>query len=50
MTRMIKILSIAGLSSVYLMQGACQITGDGLSIIPTVPGISQFFNLFGIRL
>lgn len=48
MTRMTKILSIAGLSSVYLMQGACQITGDGLSIIPTIGGLG--INLFGIRI
>lgn len=49
MTRMMKILCIAGLSSVYLMQGACQMTGDGLSIIPTIQ--DPFRNLFtGLRL
>jgi len=35
MTRLVKILSIAGLSSVYLMQGACTLGNNGFSIIPT---------------
>jgi len=35
MTRLMKILSIAGLSSVYLMDGACTMSGDGFSFIPS---------------
>jgi hypothetical protein len=34
MTRLIKILSVAGLSSVYLMQAPCTFTGNGFSLIP----------------
>lgn len=34
MTRLIKILSVAGLSSVYLMQTACTFAQHGFSIIP----------------
>jgi hypothetical protein len=45
MTRILKALSIAGFSSVYLMQGACTISGDGISILPTLPGISAITGL-----
>jgi hypothetical protein len=48
MTRMIKTLSIAGLSSVYLMQGTCSLSGDGLSILPTFPSVSALLASFGI--
>lgn len=34
MTRMIKILSVAGLSSVYLMQTTCAFADHGFSVIP----------------
>jgi len=34
MTRLMKILSVASLSSVYLMQTPCTFTGNGFSIIP----------------
>jgi len=33
MTRLIKFLTVTGLSSVYLMQVACTTTGHGFSII-----------------
>lgn len=36
MTRFLKILGIAGFSSVYLMQGACTISGDGISFLPNL--------------
>ena len=36
MTRIIKVLSITGLSSVYLMQGTCEMSGDGLSVLPNI--------------
>ena len=34
MTRMIKILLVTGLSSVYLMQAACTFADHGFSMIP----------------
>jgi hypothetical protein len=36
MTRFLKILGIAGFSSVYLMQGACTLSGNGVSFLPNV--------------
>jgi len=34
MTRLIKILSVAGFSSVYLMQTTCAFAEHGFSIVP----------------
>jgi hypothetical protein len=34
MTRLVKILSVAGLASVYLMQAPCTFAQHGFSIIP----------------
>jgi hypothetical protein len=34
MTRMIKLLFVTGVSSVYLMQGACTFAEHGFSMIP----------------
>lgn len=48
MKRFMKILGIAGFSSVYVMQGACQFTGHGFSVIPTVPSIQVFLRSLGI--
>jgi hypothetical protein len=45
MTRILKALSIAGFSSVYLMQTACSVSGDGISILPTLPGITAITQL-----
>lgn len=50
MTRILKVLSVMGLSSVYLMQGACQMGPDGYSIIPTVPSFAALLAQFGITI
>lgn len=34
MTRLVKILSVAGLSSVYLMQTTCAFAEHGFSVVP----------------
>jgi len=34
MTRLIKVLTVTGLSSVYLMQVPCSIAGHGFSVVP----------------
>lgn len=47
MTRLVRILSIAGLSSVYLMQMPCAYTKGGLSIFPKAWVGGSFSDLFG---
>ena len=44
MTRLIKFWTLAGLTSVYLMQGVCTRTGDGVhfNFLPNL------WNLFGL--
>lgn len=42
MKQIMRALSVVSLSSVFVMQGACTISGDGLSIIPTVPSLNVF--------
>lgn len=37
MTRIRKILVLAGLSSGYLLAGTCTMSGDGWSFLPTIP-------------
>jgi hypothetical protein len=49
MKRFIRVLTIASMSSVYLMQAPCTSTqggfgGNGLTIIPTVPSPSFFLQ------
>ena len=41
MTRFRKILLLAGLSAYLLAPGACTITGDGISILPSVQSMIQ---------
>ena len=37
MSRLLKLLGFAGMSSVYLMQGgACDLGGNGISILPNI--------------
>ncbi|MBI4582087.1 MAG: hypothetical protein HY718_20490 [Planctomycetes bacterium] len=36
MKRFMRVLSLAGLSSVYLMAGNCTMTGDGWSFVQTL--------------
>jgi hypothetical protein len=49
MRLILKAFSITGLASVYLMQGACTHTtgGNGISFLPTFPGIEDFTGIFG---
>lgn len=47
MTRMIKILSVAGLSSVYLMQTTCAFADHGFSIIPNGIIPNPFAGILG---
>ena len=49
MTRFIKILGLAGVSSVYLMQGACTISGDGISLLPNIQAmIAPYLAMIGL--
>jgi len=50
MTRMIKILCVTGLSSVYLMQAPCTFAGHGFSVVPNglIPNpFAGFLSVFG---
>lgn len=40
MKHVMRILGIATLSSVFVMQGACTISGDGISILPNLNPIT----------
>lgn len=49
MKRFINVLTVASMSSVYLMQAPCTSTipgegGNGLTILPTVPSLSTFLQ------
>ncbi|HOA73536.1 MAG TPA: hypothetical protein PLQ89_01540 [Phycisphaerae bacterium] len=49
MKRFMKVLTVASMSSVYLMQAPCTSTqggfgGNGLTIIPTVPSPVEFLQ------
>ena len=41
MTRFRKVLTLVGLSAYLLAPGACTVTGDGISILPSVQSIIQ---------
>jgi len=47
MTRFFKVLVVAGLSSVYLMQTPCTFAGHGFSIIPNGIIPNPFAGLIG---
>jgi hypothetical protein len=47
MTRLMKILSVAGLSSVYLMQAPCTFADHGFSIVPNGIIPNPFAGLLG---
>lgn len=47
MTRLIKVLSVLGLSSVYLMQAPCVNTGSGIAI-PLIKQITGFISVQNI--
>jgi hypothetical protein len=45
MKRFIKVLTVASMSSVYLMQAPCTSPGgNGLTILPTVPSFGTFLQ------
>lgn len=47
MTRFIKLLAVAGLSSAYLMQAPCTFAGHGFSIFPSIGGLGSLTGLIG---
>ncbi len=44
MKHIMRILGVASLSSVFVMQGACTISGDGVSILPNLNPFTTFIN------
>ena len=49
MSRLLKLLSFAGMSSVYLMQaGACNFDSNGISLLPNVGSFTNLTSGLGL--